>query len=143
MEKSNHIESDKPWYHGSPKKIKTLRAGSTITQRFEIARIFSHKPAVVVGNGSQTGWKHTGPFTKGFVYRLLGSVSKDDIVAVPNSTMSKGDEWNTQREFELALISETTVNPAELLTKHELKEMVKRGEIDKTIVETIFQKQQY
>ena len=74
---------------------------------------------------------------------MVGSVTKDDIVAVPNSTMSHGDEWNTQREFRLELVAETIINPAELLTKRELKEMVKRGEIDKTVVETIFQKQQY
>ncbi|HAD81974.1 MAG: hypothetical protein A2509_01315 [Candidatus Edwardsbacteria bacterium RIFOXYD12_FULL_50_11] len=141
MEKSNQIGSDKPWYHGSPQKLTRLKAGSTITQQFEIARIFSHKPAVVVGNGAK--WKHTGPFIKGFVYRLLGLVCKNDIVAVPNSTMSKGDEWNTRREFRLELVAETIVNPAELLTKHELKEMVKRGEVDKTVIETIFKKQQY
>lgn len=141
MEKSNKIESGKPWYQGSPKKLTKLRAGSTVTQQFEIARIFSHKPAVVVGNG--TKWKHTGPFTKGFVYRLLGSVNENDIEAVPNSTMFKGDEWNTRREFKLELIAETSVNPDELLTKHELKEMVKRGEIEKNIVETIIKKQQY
>ncbi len=141
MEKLNQIKSDKPWYHGSPKKLTKLRAGSTVTQQFEIARIFSHKPTVVVGNG--TKWKHTGPFTKGFVYRLVGPVGKKDIEIVPNSTMSPGDEWNIRREFKLELIAETTVNPAELLTKQELKEMVKRGEIEKNIVDTIIQKQQY
>lgn len=141
MEKPNQIKSDKPWYHGSPKKLTKLRAGSTVTQRFEIARIFSHKPAVVVGNGKK--WKHTGPFTKGFVYRLVGPVGKKDIEIVPNSTMSPGDEWNTRREFKLEFIAETTVNPAELLTKHELKEMVKRGEVEKNIVETIIKKQKY
>jgi hypothetical protein len=141
MEKSNHIKSDKPWYHGSPKKLKTLRAGSTITQRFDIARIFSHKPSVVIGNGSAKGWKHTGPFTKGFVYRLVGPVNEDDIEAVPNSTMSEGDEWNTRREFELVLISETTVNPAELLAKHELIEMADHGRVDKNVAKTILNKQ--
>lgn len=139
MEKSNKIESGKPWYHGSPEKLTKLKAGSTITQRFDIARIFSHKPAVVVGSGKK--WKHTGPFTKGFVYRLLGSVSENDIEAVPNSTMSPGDEWNTNRVYELELISETTVDQAELLTKHELKEMADHGKVDKNIAKTIFNKQ--
>jgi hypothetical protein len=141
MEKSNHIESDKPWYHGSPQKLTKLRTGSTVTQQFEIARIFSHKPAVVIGNGMK--WRHTGPFTKGFVYRLLGSVSENDIEAVPNSTMSPGDEWNTKRVYELELIAETTIDPNELLTKHELKEMADHGRVDKNIVETIIKKQQY
>jgi len=143
MEKFNKIESGKFWYHGSPKKLTRLKTGSTITQQFEIARIFSHKPAVVIGDGSAKGWKHTGPFVKGFVYSLAEPVNENDIEAVPNSTMSKGDEWNTRREFRLVLVAETIINPAELLTKHELKEMVKRGEVDKTVVETIFKKQQY
>lgn len=141
MDKSNQIGSDKPWYHGSPKKLTGLKAGSTVTQRFEIARIFSHKPAVVIGDGSANGWKHTGPFTKGFVYRLVGPVNADDIEAVPNSTMSAGDEWNTKRKFDVELVSETKLNPKELLTKRELLEMAKQGKIDKKTVETILKKQ--
>ena len=133
--------NDKPWYHGSPRKLTKLRVGSTVTQRLDIARIFSHKPAVVVGNGSESGWRHTGPFTKGFIYRLLGPVNENDVEAVPNSIMLPGHEWNTRREFELALLTETTVNPKELLSKHELKAMADRGEIDKSIIETIFEKQ--
>ena len=63
--------------------------------------------------------------------------------SLPNSTMSPGDEWNTNRVYELELIAETTIDPNELLTKHELNEMVKRGEIEQNIVDTIIQKQQY
>jgi hypothetical protein len=139
MIESNKIDLNKPWYHGSPKKLKTLQAGSTITQCFDIARIFSHKPAVVVGSGKK--WKHTGPFAKGFVYSLLGAVNPNDIEAVPNSTMSEGDEWNTNRVYELELIAETTIEPNELLTKHELKEMVAPGRVDKNIAKTILNKQ--
>jgi len=139
MGNTNKIESGKPWYHGSPEKLTKLKAGSTITQRFDIARIFSHKPAVVVGSGKK--WKHTGPFTKGFVYRLAGPVNEDEIEAVPNSTMFEGDEWNTKREFEVELVSEIKLISRELLTKRELLEMANQGKIDKKIVETILKKQ--
>ena len=36
-----------PWYHGSPLQLKRLRAGSTITQDRDLARVFSHKPSLV------------------------------------------------------------------------------------------------
>ena len=135
------LKNNKPWYHGSPRKLTKLQAGSTVTQRLDIARIFSHKPAVVVGDGSESGWRHTGPFAKGFVYLLAEQVNENDVEAVPNSCMLPGHEWNTRREFELQLLAETTVNPDELLTKHELREMVKCGKVSKAIVEMIFQKQ--
>jgi hypothetical protein len=35
------------WYHGSPLELTTLHEGSTITQKRELARIFSHKPTRV------------------------------------------------------------------------------------------------
>ena len=57
------FDPTQPWYHGSPFELKTIRKGSTITQKRELARIFSHKPAVasmeddgsIKHNGTQPG----------------------------------------------------------------------------------------
>jgi len=40
----NDVDYSKPWYHGSPLKLDVLRAGSTMTQWRDLARVFSHKP---------------------------------------------------------------------------------------------------
>jgi hypothetical protein len=124
------FDPDKSWYHGSPRRLTILRAGSTITQNKELARIFSHKPAVVVGDHSGQRWKHSGPFSQGVLYRLTEAVSENDIEPVPNTSLSPGVEWNTRKEFGLELVSETDAKPEELLTKHELREMAADGLID-------------
>ncbi|MCU0606078.1 MAG: hypothetical protein MUF78_01320 [Candidatus Edwardsbacteria bacterium] len=135
------FDPGKPWYHGSPRKVTTLRAGSTITQDRELARIFSHKPALVVGEEANKRWKHTGPFARGFLYRVVGQITECDIERVPHSSLSPGMEWNTRREFALELVAETTVKPEELLTRHELREMAARGLVESTTVDTILTKQ--
>ena len=35
------------WFHGSPLRLETLTTGSTITPLRDLARVFSHKPALV------------------------------------------------------------------------------------------------
>ena len=83
-----------------------------------------------------------GEISDGIVLRLMiqltgiqgssADSSREDLTEV-------GCEWQLRRGGG----GQSVVNPAELLTKHELKEMVKRGEVDKTVIETIFKKQQY
>ena len=127
----------KPWFHGSPQQLLILRAGSTITQNKELARIFSHKPAIVTGDESNGHWKHTGPVTQGFLYRIIGKITERDIVPVPHSSLSPGTEWNTRTEFSLDLVSETVIVPEELLTKHALLEMARQDLVDQGTVNTI------
>jgi hypothetical protein len=59
----------KPWYHGSPKVLDVLRAGSIITQDRELARVFSHKPTLVSVDdaGEMRQIKHNGT-EAGFLY---------------------------------------------------------------------------
>lgn len=132
----------KPWYHGSPQKLTTLRAGSTVTQDRELARIFSHKPALVVGEETNKRWRHTGAFTKGFLHRIVGPVAKNDIEPVPGSRIAPGLEWNTRREFALELDAMTEIDPAELITKSELLRLAAEGLIKRQTVDTILEKQQ-
>ncbi len=133
---------DKPWYHGTPRRLSILRAGSTITQTMDLARVFSHKPALVVGEETNRRWKHTGPFAQGFLYRVASQVTKKDVEAVPHSSLSPGMEWNTKREFPLVLVSKTAIVPGELLTKRELRKLVKQGLIRESTVAAILEKQQ-
>jgi hypothetical protein len=133
---------EKPWYHGSPRRLTMLRAGSTITQDKELARIFSHKPAIVIGDESNEHWKHTGPFAQGFLYRVVGGITGRDIEAVPHSSLSSGLEWNTKIEFPLGLVSETNIIKEELLTRPELLEMAGQGLVDMRTFNTILENQQ-
>ena len=132
---------DGPWYHGSPRKLTTLRAGSTITQDRELARIFSHKPALVVGDESNDRWKHTGPFTQGYLYKLVGPVEPGDVEAVPHTSLMPGLEWNTRREFSLVLETMTAIDPSELITKSELLRLVAVGLVQRETADAIIEKQ--
>jgi hypothetical protein len=135
------VDQERPWYHGSPHELTTLRAGSTVTQNKELARIFSHKPALVVGEETNRRWKHTGPFEQGFLYRLIGPVALDDVGPVPDSRLSPGLEWNTRCEFALELDTVTAVDPAELITQSELLQLVADGLVQRQTADTIIEKQ--
>lgn len=78
------------WYHGSPLQLHILRKASTITQKRELARIFSHKPTIVsVSDNGQI--KHNGT-TPGYLYVIVDQVHPRDVVAHPHTTMEAGDE---------------------------------------------------
>lgn len=78
----------KPWYHGSPLKIDTLRKGSTITQDHDLARIFSHKPTLVSVD-DEGAIKHNGQ-KSGFLYRIAEKLSLADIVSSQKIMLPKG-----------------------------------------------------
>ena len=78
------------WYHGSPLELTTLREGSTITQKRELARIFSHKPTCV--SVSDTGQiKHNGTMP-GYLYTIEDEIQPEDVVPHPRTTMMPGDD---------------------------------------------------
>jgi hypothetical protein len=96
-----------PWYHGSPLELFILRPGSTITQKRDLARIFSHKPTIVsVSDNGQI--KHNGRI-QGYLYCIVDEIRPEDVLPHPQTTMSDGDEWLTTRELHLELIC--TVDP--------------------------------
>ena len=102
-----------PWYHGSPLELTVLRKGSTITQKRELARIFSHKPSIVsISDAGQI--KHTGTLP-GYLYLVVEEIRPDDVEPHPRTTMGPGDEWLTQRELSLTLICTTEPVPEEML----------------------------
>jgi len=115
-------DHSKPWYHGSPLKLKVLRKGSTITQDRDLARIFSHKPTIV--SISDRGMKHDGS-TPGFLYQIAEEIREGDIYPHPRSSMEEGKEWLTARELRVELIDLTQVAEEEKLLDKELERLRK------------------
>lgn len=113
-----------PWYHGSPSELTTLRAGSTITQRRELGRIFAHKPTVVsIEDDGRV--KHNGTMP-GFLYLIAEEIEPGDIFPHPHTTMAPGDEWLTRRELRLRLLGPVEVMPVEQLSDAELQVLQER-----------------
>ncbi|MFO7167915.1 MAG: hypothetical protein DIU80_007775 [Chloroflexota bacterium] len=108
-----------PWYHGSPLLLTELRAGSTITQDRDLARVFSHKPAVVSQDVAEDGRRtilHTGE-QPGYLYRIAEPVGPEDVRPHPRTTMEPGQEWLTNRPLRLELVERTAPRPEERLTE--------------------------
>jgi hypothetical protein len=112
----------KPWYHGSPKVLDVLHAGSTITQDRELARVFSHKPTLVSVDdaGEMRQIKHNGT-EAGFLYRIAEEVAPEDVTPHPRSAMEFGKEWLTGRALRLTLIGPTQPVREEMLTGEEIE----------------------
>ena len=113
------------WYHGSPFELTTIREGSTITQDRDLARIFSHKPALVsVSDGGKI--KHNGT-TSGFLYFISEDIQPDDVYPHPASSMEEGREWLTTRELRVQLIESTQIRAEERLTEEQVRRMKERA----------------
>lgn len=115
----------KPWYHGSPLKLEMLRTGSTITQWRDLARVFSHKPAVVSISDDRR-IQHNGA-CPGYLYEIVETLTADDVTPHPRTTMGPGDEWLTQRELRLRLIGETKVRTEEFLSDEAIALLQRSG----------------
>lgn len=112
-----------PWYHGSPLKLTTLRTGSTITQRENLARVFSHKPSLVsVGDD---GIKHNGTLS-GFLYVVAEEVPPEAVYPHPRTTLGSGDEWLTKRNLRLRCLGSVDATPEELLSNTEIDALIAR-----------------
>jgi len=124
----------KPWYHGSPERFTYLRSGSTVTQDRDLARIFSHKPALVecfTDDDGQRRIKHSGTMP-GFLYVISGEIQPGDVYPHPRTAMEPGQEWLTKRELRVELISTIDVVPEESFTQEELEELYRRISAERT-----------
>jgi hypothetical protein len=118
------MDYTQPWYHGSPFELTTLRVGSTITQRRDLARIFSHKPAIVcIEDDGRI--KHNGT-QPGYLYIIDEAVLPEDVEAHPRTTMGPGDEWLTHRELRVWLLGVVEPQPEERLSEAELEDLRQR-----------------
>ncbi len=115
------------WFHGSPLRLTTLRAGSTITGEQALARVFSHKPQVVSLDGEAGGLRlqHNGSLP-GYLY-AVEDVLPGDVKPHPNSSMPDGLEWLTLRELPLRLLSQTSPQPGELLSQDDIERLKQTG----------------
>ena len=112
------------WFHGSPLELEVLRKGSSITQIEKLAQAFSTKPSMVsVFDDGKI--KHNGK-SKGRVYRVIDMVTADDISEHPRSTMKKGWEWITKKEFKLEFLYHYKVShyPDDILTESKIREIM-------------------
>lgn len=102
------------WYHGSPLELTVLVEGSTMTQKRDLARVFSHKPPIVCMD-DHGHILHNG-VAPGYLYEIGEIVTPDDVIPHPRTTMQPGDEWLITRPLTVTLICETIADPAEALT---------------------------
>ncbi len=112
-----------PWYHGSPFELTTLRAGSTVTQKIDLARVFSHKPTLVsISDDGQI--KHNG-VAPGYLYVISEEIKPNDVMPHPTTTMATGEEWLTRRELHVKLLSAVDILPEEQLSEAEITALMK------------------
>lgn len=97
------IDEKSVWYHGSNRKFKVLRKGSTVTQWKQLAEAFSHKPQILEydENGIIT---HNGK-KKGYLYVIDEPIIIGvDIYQHPNTVMDKNAEFVTARRLKVKMI---------------------------------------
>jgi hypothetical protein len=99
------------WFHGSPRDLKTLGAGSAITRNRKLAEAFSHKPALLEFGGDGT-IRHTG-VEEGFLYQVDEPLGEGDVVVHPGIRRSDPWEWTTQRDLRLRLVGPTVLTRSE------------------------------
>jgi hypothetical protein len=97
-----------------------ISAGSRkfYTQLEKLARAFSTKPAIVsVSDGGII--KHNGN-VKGYVYKIIDTVTPDDIYIHPKTKMDESWEWITRKEFRLEFLYEYESIPDDILSEDEI-----------------------
>ena len=115
------------WFHGSPLRLKVLKAGSTITPLYDLARVFSHKPGLVSldDEGGGLRLEHNG-VQSGWLYIVL-DVAEADVIPHPSSSMPAGLEWLTCRDLNLELIGAVEIRPDEFLSEDAARQLRERA----------------
>jgi len=115
------------WFHGSPLRLAVLRAGSTITPAYDLARVFSHKPGLVSldEEGGELRLMHNGE-QAGCVYRVL-DVAEADVIPHPTSSMAVGLEWLTRRDLVLELVGAVEIRLEEFLSDEAVQRLKTRA----------------
>lgn len=115
----------KTWYHGSPSIFTELLEGSTITQDRNLAKIFSHKPSLVVTD--EKGARFHNGKVNGHLYVIDETVNSQDVYPHPNTSMKPGEEWLTRRPLKVKKIEETKLNLEEQLSAEEESMLLKKA----------------
>ncbi len=109
------------WYHGSPEELTVLRKGSWVTQFKELAKAFSHRPALISLGGDFVHVKHNGRFP-GFLYQVSEPIAPDDVTYLRDTGQS---HWQTNRELRVALVARLPLDNPPQLNKEEIAELRK------------------
>ncbi|MGZ9583767.1 hypothetical protein [Paenibacillus marinisediminis] len=115
---------NKPWFHGSPSILNELLEGSTISQDRDLARIFSHKPSLVVVDDSGTRY-HNGK-ANGYLYVIDDTITPNDVYPHPKTSMNPGEEWLISRPLKVKKIAETKPILEEQLSIEDEENLKKR-----------------
>lgn len=99
------------WYHGSPEELTVLRQGSRVTQMVELAKAFSHRPALISFGNDGVSVKHDGR-QLGFLYEVAEPVGPEDVTYLRDTAQT---HWQTQRDLRLRLVASLALgDPAQL-----------------------------
>ena len=108
-------DADQVWYHGSPLRLCTLQAGSTVTMDVHLAEAFSHKPSLV--SLEDDGAVRHNSREPGLLYRVAEALGPGDVTPHPQSSMPPGLEYLTTRDLALALVGPVPIRADELLSE--------------------------
>jgi hypothetical protein len=113
------LKAHTEWFHGSPRELVSLRAGSTVTPVLALAKAFSHKPSSVeiqVREDADSGQRHVvikhNGTQPGYVYRVAVGEPSRDLRQHPSATGAPGEEVLTTRELALGFIEKLPVRSA-------------------------------
>lgn len=110
-----------PWYHGSPEDIAVLREGSWVTQFEQMAKAFSHRPALMSLDDDCENVKHNGQWP-GFLYVISEAVSPDDVTYLRDTAQT---HWQTNRDLRVRLVAELPLDDPPQLSEQEIAELRK------------------
>ena len=113
------LKNKATWFHGSPFFLKKLRKGSSITQNEKLAQAFSTKPTIV-SVSDDGSIRHNGK-EKGQVYKIIDTVTSNDIHQHPATMMNEEWEWITKRDFNLQFLYEYTSTADDFITEEEIR----------------------
>ncbi|MEZ4662737.1 MAG: hypothetical protein R2911_34750 [Caldilineaceae bacterium] len=98
-----------------------LRAGSSITQGRDIARVFSHRPELFSFEDDGS-FKHNGNM-EGYLYVVDEPIRAADVDPHPHPINKEKWEWLTKRELKLRLLERTAVRNDERLSDDDIAEI--------------------
>lgn len=105
------------WFHGSPNRLTTLRAGSTVTPIAALAKTFSHKHSDVSIELRETHGRrhvrirHNGE-RSGHLHRVMVGNAATDLRQHPGSAGALGEEMLTTRDLPVEWLEDVPLTPA-------------------------------
>ncbi|MHC4716007.1 MAG: hypothetical protein ACYS5V_03495, partial [Planctomycetota bacterium] len=107
------LDRPRRWYHGSDRRLASLRPGSAVSPVMELSRAFAHRPNRIdinVHENTDENWRRvvieTNGQREGFLHEVDVADPEADLRPVDGSKMAPGDEMETTRELPAHLIAE-------------------------------------